>query len=477
MSLLNIMTVIFKYKEKIFINALIVFAFVTVGTFMQESVFEAKSSLLVKMLKEETSRPGIGSGGNNLSLVLSQDEIITTELQILTGRAIIENVIKALKIEVLYPELAKKGSTNEELMDKAAKNFSKNLKVGGVKKTNVITVAFQHKSPEVAARAVNLLIDTFKDKHLELHSAPQSSFIAGQLSSLEDKLKLSEKKLQEYQQSNNVFSLDEQRSLLLKQRTDFDSAYKIANDSVNENIKKIASIKAQMKYTANNNARYTPTDRDRIITDAKAKLLDLQLKVQELRRKYTDSNKLIVDAKKEIETVNQFLGEQEEGITGKVKTGNPVYQSMELELFRAEADLNSQAAKASALKVQLRHLDKRIAELDMSESYVQNLKREVSINEKNFKTYAERNEEARISEEMNKLKLSNISVIQTAAVPVKPIKPNKPLNILIGSLIGIVSGLTYAFLSENIIQTFSDPESVETYLGLPVLLTVPMKKD
>jgi uncharacterized protein involved in exopolysaccharide biosynthesis len=287
---------------------------------------------------------------------------------------------------------------------------------------------------------------------------------------------VSEKVLQAFQQTNNVFSLEEQRSLLLKQRTDLDTVYKTANNNVSELSKKISSIKSQMGYISKNSARYTPSDRDRIVTDAKTKLLDLQLKEQELRKKYTENNRLVVNARNEVELVNRFLKEQEEVIAGKVKTGNPVYQSMEMDLFRAEGDLNSQMARSAAVKSQLKQLDKEIATLDMSEGKIQNLKREIAINEKNYKTYADRQEEARIFEAMNRLKLTNISVIQSAAVPAKPVKPNKRFIFVVGILLCIFSGLTFAYVSETMAQTFSDPESVEKYLGLPVLLTVPNKE-
>jgi uncharacterized protein involved in exopolysaccharide biosynthesis len=476
MSLLDALTILFKHKQKIIIIFMAIISIVTGATFLQKPVYEAKSSLLVKMLKEDTSRPGMGMDNSNLSLTLSQDELINTEIHILTGQELAAKVISTLQFKNIYPDLAREPAKKANLMDQAVQTFEKNLKVLGVRKSNVITVSFQHNDPVIAARAVNLLVDAFKDKHLSLHSDPQSFFIGNQLASFEDKLKASEKNLQEYQQRNKVFSLEEQRSLLLKQRTDFDSAYKMAYDNVSEIKKKIISLKSQMKYIANNNSRYTHTDRDKIIVDAQSRLLELKLKEQELRRKYTDNNRLVVDAKKEVETVNQFLKDQEEGIIGKVKTGNPVYQNMEMDLFRAEADLNSQAAKADALKSQLRQLDKEIASLDMSESKIQNLKRELALNEKNYKTYSDRHEEARISDAMNRLKLSNISVIQTAFVPVKPIKPKKKINIMLGVLLGIISGITCAYLLENIGQTFSNPESVEKYLGLPVLLTVSNKE-
>jgi uncharacterized protein involved in exopolysaccharide biosynthesis len=310
-----------------------------------------------------------------------------------------------------------------------------------------------------------------------LHSDPQSFFIGTQLAAFQKKLRTSEKNLQEYQQNNNVFSLQEQRSLLLKQRTDFDSAYKLASDTIKELTKKITSIKSQLKYITNNNTLYTHTDRDKIIIDAKGRLLELQLKEQELHRKYTDSNRLVIDAKREVEIVNKFLKEQEEGIIGKVKTGNPVYQNMEIDLLRAEADLNSQMARANSLKTHLLEMDREIAALDMSEGKIQNLKRELEIDEKNYKTYADRNEDARISDAMNQLKLSNISVIEAAVAPVNPIRPKKRLNLLLGVVFGIIGSLSCAFVSEKMAQTFTDPESVERYLDLPVLLTVLSKED
>jgi len=477
MSLLNALTIIFKHKKAILWIFLATVTVVTGYTFLQKRTFEAEASLLVKMFQENTSRPGMGTDNNNLPRIASQDEVINAEIQILTGRELVEKVIKALHLEIMYPDLAGGSASETDLMERAVETFRTNLQVVGVRKSNVVTVSFQHNDPEIAAKAVNLLVEAFKEKHLALHADPQSSFIGNQLASFENQLKDSEKNLQEYQQKNKAFSLEEQRSLLLRQRTEFDSAYKMASSNVSENQKRINSIKSQMKYIASNRDRYTQTERDNIIIEAKSKALELQLKEQELRRKYTDNNRLVIDVRKEVETVNEFLRDQEEMIRNKVKTGNPVYQSMETDLFRAEAELRSQEAKANAIAVQLRLLDQEIADLDKSESRIQDLKRRIAINEKNYMTYVDRHENARIADVMNRLKLSNISVIQAAVAPAKPIKPNRKLNILLGIVFSAASGLIYAFLMENIAQTFLDPESVETFLELPVLLTVPSKGD
>ena len=121
-------------------------------------------------------------------------------------------------------------------------------------------------------------------------------------------------------------------------------------------------------------------------------------------------------------------------------------------------------------------MDSEIKTLDLREKDLQGLKREVSTNDKNFRTYQDKKEEARISDEMNRQKLANISVIQAAVVPSKPIKPKKALNILLSIILGAVSGLGFAFLSEYTSQRFTSPDSVEQRLGLPVLVTIPLKE-
>ena len=221
---------------------------------------------------------------------------------------------------------------------------------------------------------------------------------------------------------------------------------------------------------------YTQTERDKIIVEARAKLLTLQLSEQDLSSKYPDNNRLLVNVRKEIQIIRDFLKEQEEAIGGKVKTANPVYQGAEKEAVTAEAEEASMRAKAATLQTQIAQLDGEIKTLDLQEKDLQGLKREVSTNEKNYRTYLEKKEEARISDEMNRQKLANISVIQAAVAPSKPIKPKKALNILLSIILGAVSGLGFAFLSEYTSQRFTSPDSVEQRLGLPVLATIPLKE-
>jgi uncharacterized protein involved in exopolysaccharide biosynthesis len=478
-SLKKFLTVIFKQKDKILITFFSIVATVTLGSFLYPPIYEAKSSLLVKFGREYIYHPGVGERFSEMNplILLNPEEIINSEIQILTSRDLSEKVITTLKVENVYPDLANPPPKMITPLEAAIQQFEKNLSVKGTKKSNVIQIAFRHKDPRIAAKAVNVLVDLFKEKHLQVYSDSPSSFLEQQLAAYEKKLKESQDNLEAFKQKYHVFSLEEQRTLLLKQRTDLDTTLKISQNQVKELQKKIFSLKSQMETVPENIFLYTDTGHQRIIGDAKIQLLNLQLREQELLQKYKEKNLFVVNVRKEIQIVQDFIKKQEEDLKGKVRTGkNVVYEDMEREVFKAGAELSSQEAKSAALKGQIVQLDREIQTLDLREKELQNLKRELMANERNYKTYLEKVEEARILDDLNRQKIANISIIQSAIVPTKPIKPRKTFNIVVGVILGVVLGVGIAFLSEYASQGLSTPESVERRLGLPVLATVENKE-
>jgi polysaccharide biosynthesis protein PslE len=474
-GLREFMSVVFKYKAMILAVFFAVVVTVTVASFIITPVYESGSSVLVKIGREYMNRPEVGNNAPIMSL--NQEEVINSEIQIFKNRDLIEKVIAALTLEKIYPELLKNPSAKAKPMDAAIAKFLNNLKVEGMKKSSVIQVSFRHTNPVVAADAVNLLLDFFKEKHLQVFSDPKSSFLETQLVTYDQKLKESENSLQVFKQKSGVYSLEEQRKLLLEQRAALDTGLKSTQSSIQELQKKVTSLKGHIAAISRNKANYTNTERDRIIVDTQSRLLALQLNEQDLLKKYTENNRLVLDIRKQIAIVRGFLKEQESDINSKVKTGNQVYQNTEIELIRSESELNAQKGKAMAMNQQLAEVDGSIRSLDYSEKDMQKLKREQAINEKNYQAYQEKTEEARITDDMNRLKMSNITVIQKAIAPPEPIKPKKMFNIALAIVLGMVSGLGLAFLSESTSQSFSTPEQVENRLGLPVLAAIAFKEE
>jgi polysaccharide biosynthesis protein PslE len=381
----DFLTILFKHRSKVGVIFLATVLAVTIVSFLLPPTYEAKLSLMVKFGREYVNRPEVGNAQSFL-LFLTQEEVVNPEIQILSSRELIEKVLTTLKVETVYPDLVTSPPSKMTPLQAAVIAFGKNLTVEGVRKSNVIEVAFRHKDPRVAARAVNLLVDDYMEKHLQVFSDPQSSFLEKQLAEYETKLKESENRMEAFKRKNRVFSPEEQRTLLLKQ--------------------------------------------------------------------YQEEKLLAQNTRKEIRRVRESLKGQETGDSTR-------------------ADLRSLNARAATLARRLTTLENEIRTFDLLDNEFQALKREVASNEEKYRTYLVRVEEARISEEMNRKKMANISVIQPAEVPAKPITPKKGWNILLGMILGAVSGIGVAFFSEYTSESFSTPGIAEKQLALPVLTTIP----
>ena len=381
-GLRDILTILFKHRSKVSVIFLAAVLAAILASFLIPPVYEARSSLMVKTGGEYVNRPEAGDTG--ALMLLRMEEVANSEARILSSRELIEKVLTTLKVETVYPELAASPPSAIPPLQAAVLAFGKNLTVEGVEKSNVIEVAFRHKDPQVAARAVNLLVDFYREKHLQVFSDPQPSLSQTGLAEHETNLKESETRMEAFKRKNRIFSPEEQRSLLLK--------------------------------------------------------------------RYQEEKLLAQDTRKEIRLVRERLREQ-----GTVET---------------RAELRSLNAKAAAVARRLGTLENEIRSFDRLDTEYQALKRDVASNEKKVRTYLERMEEARASEERNRKKMADVGVIQPAEIPARPITPRKGRNILLGMLLGAGIGLGAAFFSEYTSESFSTPGIAERQLALPVLTTI-----
>lgn len=67
----------------------------------------------------------------------------------------------------------------------------------------------------------------------------------------------------------------------------------------------------------------------------------------------------------------------------------------------------------------------------------------------------------------------NVQIIEMAEEPEKPVSPNKPLNIIIGFMLGMMVAVGIAFLLEYLDNTVRSKDELEKLLELPVLGSIP----
>ena len=104
------------------------------------------------------------------------------------------------------------------------------------------------------------------------------------------------------------------------------------------------------------------------------------------------------------------------------------------------------------------------------------LEREALRNREAYAKYVIKQEEARISAALDRNKILNLSIVESAQVPYEPVAPQKALVIILAGVLGLITGLGIAFLRERFDPTVKTPWEVEMYAGLPVLTALPQRQ-
>jgi uncharacterized protein involved in exopolysaccharide biosynthesis len=211
-----------------------------------------------------------------------------------------------------------------------------------------------------------------------------------------------------------------------------------------------------------------------LINTLEARLVELELKEKELVGKYTDQNRLVRNVREDIKIVRKKLKEQEGKRYGKTLFGpNAVYQHLQEELFKNEADLTALKAKKIAQSAQLADYRNKIGKLNRIEMELNQLQNQLELDQENYRLYLTKFEESRISDAMDAEKIANVSVIEPAMPPLKSVSPKVRLNLALGVFLGMFGGLFLAFFMEYLDDSLDRPEDVEQHLDLPVLVSIP----
>jgi polysaccharide chain length determinant protein (PEP-CTERM system associated) len=477
-SLRDFLHVLFKHKVQIILFFLATVCTVTVGTFMMKPTYEATSQVLVKIGRENLYVPDVPTGGSNPVLRVDPEEQINSEIEILKSRSLAEEVVKKLGPTSIYRGLSEGGDLSPT--DAAVLRFQKDLTVEGVKKSNVIQVSYKNKDRETAASVVNALVTLYLGRHLDVYKNPKSySFFEEQSRLLKDRLAKAEGVLKAFKEKHDVSSLQEQRSLLLKEDSALRTALNQTGSRISETEHRVGELRRQLSSIPRTIPQGEEVDHNPLlISTLQARLVELQLKEKDLLTKYTDQSRLVGNVKEEIAMVRAKLDEQEKKRYGKSSSGvNVTYQRLEEELFKNEAEFKALAAKQKTESAQLAGYQSQLENLNQFEVQLDQLQREVDVDRQNYRLYLTKFEESRISNAMDTERIANVSLIEAASPPLKPVSPKKLLNLVLGVFLGAFGGLGLAFFTEYLDDSIEKPEHAESALGIPVLASVPQFKN
>ena len=125
------------------------------------------------------------------------------------------------------------------------------------------------------------------------------------------------------------------------------------------------------------------------------------------------------------------------------------------------------------MKTQAGEYQSLLTKLEKATTPHDNLSRQVKQADENYRLYAKKQEESRIADELDKQKISNVTIAEAPTVPRVPYKSNRLATALIGLGLGLMLGLGGAVTAEFFRETVHTPRELEVLTGVPVLATFP----
>ena len=483
-SIRDILTALFKHKTKIIVIFLLVFGIVAGYIFSLVPHYEAHASIILKLGREHIFRPEVGK--EEQIIKYSSEAALQSEMKILSSTDLVKQVVTTLGVEKLYPEFLESSENIKapleekdqlKLIEKAVSTFLGKLSSEPVKGSSVLEVSYLHPHPAVAAEALNLLIELLKEKHLRVFSDPKASFLIKQLQVYREKLEHSEENLQAFKHKHDLSSpLVEQQTRLLNQRAILDTDYKTIKNQLQGLVGKIASLDTQMK-TILENIPISTVEEGGNLEKAKADLFALKREEQKLLTRYTENSFPVLNLRKEIDLVEKFiLAEQKNERTNTVASGKKaIYSQLEKERLGAMSESTTLEASGHVIALQIEDVEKKIQRLDELNKELIVLERQRVADEQNYKSYLSRVEEAKVSEEMDRLNMANISVIQRAEVPTQPAGRSPKILLILGAILGALAGTGFGLLLEYFQGAYTRPDQAARDLNLPILASFGQK--
>ena len=471
-SLRDVVAPVFRHRRLIAVSFLGIFLGSAVAAFLLPKQYQAEMKILVKRERVDpvltTDKTTVFESHSEVS-----EEQVQSEVELLRSRDLLENVVKACG---LAPSANGQNDRERAVgLAKAVRNLQKKLEVKPLLKTNLISVTYQSRDPERAARVLNTLSNLYLEKHLAVHRLPGAfDFFQKQTERYRNELTTNEEHLIRFDSDSGLVSPQLEKEITLRKQSEFDAALRETRADIAETSQRISALDAQMATTA---PRITTLERtsDNALLEQQLKstLLNLELKRTELLSKFAPEYPLVQEVEKQIAQAQAAIAAAEQSPVREQTTDrDPTYAWMREELAKNRAQLIALRARAEALAPVVETYQAKSHSLDEKGATQDDLVRAAKAAEQNYLMYLQKQEEARISDALDRNRIVNVAIAEAATVPALPTH-SALFTLLLGGLLATCLSLASAYGADYLDPSFRTPQELYNTLDVPVLAAVP----
>ena len=484
----DVASVVFRHKLLICVTFLTVAIGTAAVAFLMPNQYESRMKILVKNTRTDvpiTPERTSGLNGAAPESEVSENQI-NSEIELLTSKDLLNQVVTECDLAAKKPStlqrlgLKENPQTSAGKIEEAVDRLAKSLVIEPVKKASIIEVTYTSESPEKALLVLNKIRDLYLEKHVKLHRPPGTfEFFKTQADQYEQQLRDAEKVFSDFQQSMNVVSLGQQKEQTVIKMTDTRSKYLETESALREVNERISRLQQQLR-----------TVQPRIVTQSRTlpnqysaerlntMIVELQNKRTQLLTKFRPEDRLVKEVDQQIATTRTALQKAIKETSVEQATDlNPLRQNLEGELARARVDEAGVRGRLETLASQVKQYEVQLSRLEGITAEYEDMSRKVKQAVESYQLYNKKQEEARIADELDQNKITNVSIAEAPVQPQLPSKPNRLLNLILGLALGLLLAAGSVVTVELLRETVDSPRELEVMFGSPVLAALPRDRN
>lgn len=467
--------------------------------FMTER-YETKASLLVKIGRENAQLPPTVQNTGLVQMGVRPEDI-NSEVQMLTSQPMMEAVLDKIGLDAFAFEPPKpdsfikavkyytkktvrwfKHEGDEALIalnlkkrldprERALLAIQDSVKVEPEKNSDVLNITVQLPDPKLCVTVASTLVQVYLRRRIEVRREAQvKDFFANQLAENQKVLHDLEQQREHIRSQWGVSNAEEQRALMLKQLGDLQS-------QIAENQGETAMLQRQETIMTNRMTslpdKVTSSEvetQNPSIQSINDRITTLELERAKLITRYLPGTEPIIKVENEIADLKELLTKEQATLPGTVTAEtNPIKQNFTASIEQGDVRIAGLEARNAQLLNPVQHIQKKLRDLDVGEDQLRAADREYKVAEANYQEYAKRQEEARISDELDLKRVANVAEISPPSLPIESVYPRKLLIMGISLPVGLVLAILLALLLEYVNDTVRHQRDLDSIEGLPFL--------
>ncbi len=438
--------------------------------------YESDAALLVKFAPNQTTRTeNLPPTGISASMIERQ-EVINSQIGLIQSQDLLTDLLNTLSIGAIYPALASIDDPKLRL-NTALVRLNKDLDVEADKNSDIIQLTLLNANPDISAKALRLLIDKFLAKQSQIYQSGQLAFMQKQVAQAREQVDKSRAAVEAYKASTGISSEDEERTLLLKQQSDAQENLTLAIAKEQEAQGRYQRLEEMLKGMPSEIKLSDENDRFKAVDDNRQKLDDLLSRQKQMSLNYRPDSTTMQDLNSQIAFAQQQLARASKESAARIRSGaHPVRQQTENARGEAAGDQFGAAASRASYESELARIKEKLSTLEQQTQHLNALELQQQVDEDNLRNYLQAVNDARVTDDLNRERISSVVVVQNPTVPVLPARPRVLLILAAGFLLGLTGAITVTLLAEMGDEAFSTADQIETVLGLPVLATFTMRR-